>query len=115
MKIIVLSLARDLAESDLLEMFTEYGDVESCALVLDKETGKSKGFGFVEMPSDEEARLAIRKLHSREINGSVLRVKEAAPAPTDTTEADTTEADTAEVATDEADTDEADTDDPVIV
>ncbi|MBT4099107.1 MAG: RNA-binding protein [Gemmatimonadetes bacterium] len=93
MKIIVLSLARDLSESDLLEMFTEFGDVESCTLVLDKETGNSKGFGFVEMPSDQEARLAISKLHSRKVNGSVLRVKPAAPPPADSTEADTQEAD----------------------
>ncbi len=82
MKIIVLNLARDITEDEMLDLFVDYGEVESCVLVLDKVTGKSKGFGFVEM-ADREAGVAITKLHGRKINGSVLRVKKAQEAAAD--------------------------------
>jgi RNA recognition motif-containing protein len=63
----------------LLELFSEYGAVQYCTLVMDRVTGKSKGFGFVEMPRAGEARAAIRGLNARELGGSKIRVKKAEP------------------------------------
>ncbi|HQV21899.1 MAG: RNA-binding protein [Moraxellaceae bacterium] len=77
MKIIARNLARETTESELLAMFSEFGLVESCVLILDKVTGKSKGFGFVEMPKHNEAKLAIKRLNAKKIGGSVIRVKVA--------------------------------------
>ncbi len=76
MKIIARNLARETTEEELRALFAEFGVVESCTLVLDKATGKSKGFGFIEMPL-YEARTAIKRLNTKRIGGSVIRVKEA--------------------------------------
>lgn len=75
MKIIVLGLARGINETELLKLFNTYGKVESCNIVLDKETGASKGFGFVEMPEKAEAVAAINALNNKKLSGSRLRVK----------------------------------------
>jgi RNA recognition motif-containing protein len=75
MKIIARNLSRETTEAELTALFAEFGLVESCTLVLDKETGKSKGFGFVEMPKHIEAKLAIKRLNAKKIGGSVIRVK----------------------------------------
>ncbi|GAC1370348.1 MAG: hypothetical protein NVS3B3_03100 [Aquirhabdus sp.] len=80
MKIIARNLARETTEEELRALFAEFGVVESCNLVLDKATGKSKGFGFVEMPL-YEARTAIKRLNTKRIGGSVIRVKEAEETP----------------------------------
>ena len=77
MKILVRNLSRETPEAALLALFQEYGDVQYCKLVMDKETGKSKGFGFVEMPRPGEARAAIKGLNYRELDGSRIRVKKA--------------------------------------
>jgi RNA recognition motif-containing protein len=77
MKIMVRNLSRDTKEAELLVLFKEYGDVQYCTLIMDKETGKSKGFGFVEMPRAGEAKAAIKGLNYREIDGFKLRVKKA--------------------------------------
>ena len=77
MKIMVRNLSRDTAESELLEMFREYGSVQYCTLVMDKATGKSKGFGFVEMPRAGEARAAIKELNYLDVDGNRIRVKKA--------------------------------------
>ena len=77
MKILVRNLSRDTTESALLELFRAYGDVQYCKVVMDKATGKSKGFGFVEMPRAGEARVAIKALNAREIDGQKIRVKKA--------------------------------------
>ena len=58
-------------------MFEEYGAVQSCSLVMDKETGHSKGFGFVEMPKPGEAKAAIKTLNGLEVDGFKIRVKKA--------------------------------------
>ena len=79
MKILVRNLSRETTEAELLAMFGEYGDVQYCTLVTDRATGKSKGFGFVEMPRAGEARVAIKELNAREIAGNRIRVKKAAP------------------------------------
>ena len=77
MKIMVRNLSRETTEAELLALFQEYGNVQYCKLVMDKETGKSKGFGFVEIPRAGEAKAAIKGLNAREIGGSKIRVKKA--------------------------------------
>jgi len=77
MKILVRNLSRETSEAELLALFREYGEVQYCKLVLDKTTGKSKGFGFVEMPRPGEARAAIKSLNYLEIDGNKIRVKKA--------------------------------------
>jgi len=76
MKIIARNLSRETTEAELRALFAEFGEVQSCDLVMDKATGKSKGFGFVEMPL-YEGRTAIKRLNTKRIQGSVIRVKEA--------------------------------------
>lgn len=75
MKILVRNLATATTEEKLLSLFSEYGKVQSCTLVLDKATGKSKGFGFVEMPKVGEAKVAIQKLNGYKLAGNIIRVK----------------------------------------
>ncbi len=76
MKIIARNLSRETTEEELRALFAEFGEVQSCTLVLDNVTGKSKGFGFVEMQLFQ-ARTAIKRLNTKRIQGSVIRVKEA--------------------------------------
>jgi len=75
MKILVRNLAIATTEEKLLSLFSEYGKVQSCTLVLDKATGKSKGFGFVEMPKVGDAKVAIQKLNGYKLAGNIIRVK----------------------------------------
>jgi RNA recognition motif-containing protein len=77
MKILVRNLSRETTEAELLALFRAYGDVQYCKLVMDRATGKSKGFGFVEMPRAGEARVAIKGLNARDVDGSKIRVKKA--------------------------------------
>ena len=77
MKILVRNLSRETMEAELLALFKEYGDVQYCKLVMDRATGKSKGFGFVEMPRAGEARVAIKELNTRGVGGNKIRVKKA--------------------------------------
>ncbi len=77
MKLLVRNLARTTKEAELKAIFEEHGNVEYCTLVLDKVTGESKGFAFVEMPVKNEAKNAITKLNGTQINKSKVRVKEA--------------------------------------
>jgi len=77
MKIIMRNLSRDTTESELLALFENYGVVQYCKIVMDKVTGKSKGFGFVEMPKAGEAKAAIKALNAMEIDGQKIRVKKA--------------------------------------
>ncbi len=67
-------------ESDALrEAFESFGEVDSAKVIFDRETGRSRGFGFVEMPNKEEARAAIEALNDTELDGSTIVVKEAEP------------------------------------
>lgn len=77
MKLIVRNLDRATTEPELLEKFAAYGKVQSCIVVLDKETGKSKGFGFVEMPKPGDAKAAMRNLNGIELGTEKIRVKKA--------------------------------------
>ena len=77
MKLLIRNLTRTITEIELREMFESYGTVQSCALVMDKETGSSKGFGFVEMPKPGEAKAAMKNLNGKDIEGNRVRVKKA--------------------------------------
>lgn len=77
MKLLVRNLAAATTEEKLLSLFTEHGKVQSCKLVLDNKTGKSKGFGFVEMPKPGEAKAAMKTLNGYKLAGNLIRVKKA--------------------------------------
>lgn len=77
MKLFVAGLPYDFDDVDLKEMFELYGAVNFAKIVMDRETGKSKGFGFVDMPDDTEARQAIETLDNASIRGKNMAVKEA--------------------------------------
>jgi len=77
MKLLVRNLAKATTEEKLISLFKEYGSVQSCSLVLDKDTGASKGFAFIEMPKVGEAKAAIKHLNSYKLAGNLIRVKKA--------------------------------------
>jgi RNA recognition motif-containing protein len=79
MNIYVGNVKYEMTEGQLTEMFSVYGEVTSARIISDKETGRSKGFGFVEMPNDEEAKAAIEATNEKEIGGRTLKVNEARP------------------------------------
>lgn len=73
------NLSFDVTQSQLQEMFTPYGNVQSAQLISDRDTGRSKGFGFVEMSSDKEAEAAINGMNGQMVDGRALTVNEARP------------------------------------
>jgi RNA recognition motif-containing protein len=77
MNIFVAKLNYDTQESDLQDEFEEFGAVDSVKIIMDKFTGRSKGFGFVEMPNDDEAQAAIDGLNDQEVDGRTIVVKKA--------------------------------------
>lgn len=77
MKLLIRNLARNIKETELKSMFEAYGSVQSCNLVMDKVTGQSKGFGFVEMPKLGEAKAAMQAMNGKDVEGSKMRVKKA--------------------------------------
>lgn len=79
MKLYVGNLSFQTSESELRAAFEEFGQVASASLVMDRETGRPRGFGFVEMPNDEEARAAIQGLNGQNMGGRDLTVNEARP------------------------------------
>ncbi|MCK9605708.1 MAG: RNA-binding protein [Methylomonas sp.] len=81
MKLLIRNLPRTATEAELRALFAEHGAVQSCSLVIDKETGASKGFGFVEMPKPGEAKAAIKLLNGLDMAGSKIRVKKAEAKP----------------------------------
>ena len=78
-KIYVGNLAYGVSSSDLQQMFETYGVVQSAQVILDRDTGRSKGFGFVEMEGESEAQAAIAALNGKEMDGRTLNVNEARP------------------------------------
>lgn len=81
MKIFVAGLPYDMDDAELEEFFEKFGTVSSVKVAMDRETGKSKGFGFVEMPNDSEAREAIEGLNDISLGKKSLVVKEAEEKP----------------------------------
>jgi len=79
MNIYVGNLAREAVESDLRDAFQAFGEVSSAAIIKDKFTGDSRGFGFVEMPNKAEAEKAISSLNGKSIKGRSITVNEARP------------------------------------
>ncbi|MCU1265660.1 MAG: hypothetical protein JWM21_1978 [Acidobacteria bacterium] len=79
MKLYVGNLSFQTSSDDLNQLFAQAGTVESAAVVEDRETGRSRGFGFVEMSSKEEAQKAIEQFNGKEMNGRNLNVNEAKP------------------------------------
>lgn len=77
MKLLVRNLATSTTEAELRDLFEGYGGVQSCTLVMDKVSGLSKGFGFVEMPRPGDAKAAMKNLNGRNVAGSKIRVKKA--------------------------------------
>jgi RNA recognition motif-containing protein len=78
-KLYVGNLAYGVSSSDLQQMFEEFGTVQSAQVIMDRESGRSKGFGFVEMGSDQEAQAAIDGLNGKSVDGRNLTVNEARP------------------------------------
>jgi len=79
MNIYVSNLSFNVQDEDLREFFAPYGEVTSAKVINDKETGKSRGFGFVEMSDANAARTAISELNGGEVEGRTIRVAEAKP------------------------------------
>ncbi len=79
MKIYIGKLSYEVTTSDLMELFKAYGDVGSANIVRDRDSGESRGFGFVEMASREQAESAISELDGKEIKGRRIIVSEAKP------------------------------------
>ncbi len=78
-KLYVGNLSYDTTDSDLQNLFGPHGTVQSAQVIMDRDAGRSKGFGFVEMDSDQEAQAAIQALNGQEANGRTLTVNEARP------------------------------------
>ena len=77
MKLIALNLPRDLSEQNIAELFKSYGNIKACNLVLNEDSGKSKGFAFVEMALEHEGEIAIKELHGSKVGKNKIRVKQA--------------------------------------
>jgi RNA recognition motif-containing protein len=81
MRLLVRNLDRSTTAADLKDLFETFGRVQSCAIVADADTGRSKGFGFVEMPKVGEAKAAVRNLNGADLDGARIRVKKAKGKP----------------------------------
>jgi RNA recognition motif-containing protein len=81
MKLLVRNLSRNTTEEALKSLFEEFGTVQSCDLVLDKSTGVSKGFAFVEIPKSGEAKAAMKNLNNKNLDKKIIRVKKSEEKP----------------------------------
>ena len=79
MNMYIGNLAHDVTEDDLRNAFSEFGEVSSVKIIIDKFSGRSKGFGFVEMPNNSEADQAIKALNGKVLNGRSIKVNQAKP------------------------------------
>ncbi|MEA3559728.1 MAG: RNA-binding protein [Candidatus Thermoplasmatota archaeon] len=79
MNIYVGNLSYDAGEQDIRKAFEEFGAVDTVKVITDRDTGRSKGFGFIEMPNDDEAKTAIAELNGLELVGRAIKVNEARP------------------------------------
>src|SRR5207253_4696114 len=78
-KLYVGNLSYGVSDGDLRQLFEAHGTVESAQVIMDRDTGRSKGFGFVEMGRDQEAQAAIQAMNGKEVDGRALTVNEAKP------------------------------------
>src|SRR5271166_3996662 len=78
-KLYVGNLTYGVTDAALEQMFAPHGTVQSAQVIMDRDTGRSKGFGFVEMGSDQEAQVAIREMNGKQVEGRALTVNEAKP------------------------------------
>jgi RNA recognition motif-containing protein len=78
-KIYVGNLSYDISDESIMVLFSEFGQVDSAKIITDRDTGRSKGFAFVEMASDSEALTAIEKLNGTQQSGRMMNVSEAKP------------------------------------
>jgi cold-inducible RNA-binding protein len=78
-KLYVGNLSYEVTDNDLQTLFSPHGTVQSAQVIMDRDTGRSKGFGFVEMNNNDEAQAAIKALNGQESNGRALTVNEARP------------------------------------
>lgn len=83
MRLYVGNLPHSLTEDEFKALFTKYTSVMSCKLIIDRDTGRSKGFGFVEFQSDDEARQVITDLNGKDVGGRAVVVNEARPQNTE--------------------------------
>ena len=81
MNIYVGNLSFDITEDELRQSFESFGQVDSVKIISDRYSGRSKGFGFVEMASDDEAKTAIAEMNGKEVMGRVMKCDEARPKP----------------------------------
>ena len=81
MNIYVGNLPYNLSEEELQSVFEEYGAIEKTTIIMDRESGQSKGFGFIEMTNDEEAERAIEALNGADLKGRSMKVNKARPRP----------------------------------
>ena len=79
MNIYVGNLSYGMSEDELRQAFSAHGEVSSVKILMDRETGRSRGFGFVEMPNQNEAEAAIAQLNGKDVGGRALRINEARP------------------------------------
>ena len=79
MNLFVGNLSYEVGDDELRQAFESYGMVSSAKVLLERETGRSRGFGFVEMPNDDEARNAMQNLNLHKLNGRAIQVNEARP------------------------------------
>ncbi len=79
MRIFVGNLSYKMSDEDLAEIFEAYGEVSSATILMDRNTNRSKGIGFVDMPNDSDAQAAIKGLDGKEIQGRNIKVEEARP------------------------------------
>jgi RNA recognition motif-containing protein len=79
MNLYVSNLGFHVSDDDLINLFSAYGNVTSAKVITDRETGKSRGFGFVEMPVDDEAKKAMKGLEGKEVEGRTISVTVARP------------------------------------
>lgn len=77
MKLLIRNLDRSTTEQELKYLFEEFGPVQFCSLIIDRESGASKGFGFVEMPRAGDAKSAIKNLNNKTVGANKIRVKKA--------------------------------------
>ncbi|OFY43382.1 MAG: RNA-binding protein [Bacteroidetes bacterium GWF2_40_14] len=79
MNIFISNLSYGVNDADLKELFGEFGEISSAKVITDRETGRSRGFGFVEMPNDAEGEKAIKELNQGQYDGKVINVNVAKP------------------------------------